>query len=157
MSFQGYPHPFCGIHATCNALLGLSATEKTQQSQVAQRGAEFILSIYGSRYKRSTEPPYAITSTPFDGAWYDLYVIPGDAQDRSERTVDIVTTGHVLSTLSVMGYGLENERIRAAIERLIGFQSQDGLWLERHQLTLVTLMTIKSLYQPLCVFSEHGH
>ena len=138
-------------------LLGLSATERIRQSQAAQRGAEFILSIYGGRCERSNEPPYAITSTPFDGAWYDLLVVPFDAEDRSERTVDIVTTEHVLSTLSVMGYSLENEKIRAGIERLIGFQSQDGLWLQRHQLTLGTLMTIKSFYQPLCVFSDRGH
>ena len=154
---KGYPHPGCGIHATCNALLGLSATERTRQSQAAQCGAEFILSLYGGKCERSKEPPYAITSTPFNGAWYDLLVVPGDAQDRSERTVHIVTTEHVLSTLSMMGYGLENEKVRAGIERLIGFQSQDGLWLDSYQLTLVTLMTVKSFYQPLCVFSYHGH
>jgi len=65
---DGYPHPYCGLHATCNVLLGLSATEKTRESEAAKRGAEFILSVYGTKYDRSIAPPYAVKSTPFEGA-----------------------------------------------------------------------------------------
>jgi len=162
---EGYPHPFCGIHATCNALLGLSATEKTRNSQAVRRGVEFILSLYGSKYSRNIEPPYAVTSTPFDGAWFDpKCVAPADAKP-SDIVVEVGSTQHVLSTLSMLGYGLENERVRAGVQRLLEVQSQDGLWLKDqplqflsfHQFTLHTLMTIKSFYQPLQFFSFHGH
>ena len=154
---EGHPHPYCGLHATCNTLLGLSATEKTREGEAAKRGAEFILSTYGSKYDRSNEPPYAVTSTPFDGAWHDPNCVHPAVTDRSERVVEIITTQHVLATLSVLGYGLENEKVRSGLERLMGFQTKDGLWLMDHQFTLHTLMTIKSLHGPLCVFSFHGH
>ena len=154
---EGYPHPSCGIHATCNALLGLSATEKTRQSQAAQRGAEFILNLYGSKYDRSVESPYAVTSVPFDGAWFDRrLLLPGDT-NRPDSVIEVISTRHVLATLSMLGYDLGNEKVRAGIQRLIGFQAKDGLWLIDHQLTLGTLMTIKSFYQPLCCFSFKGH
>ena len=154
---EGYPHPYCGLHATCNSLLGLSATKKTRESQAAKRGAEFILSLYGSKYDRSVESPYAVTSTPFDGAWFDpRCVAPADTKPP-DIVVDIVSTQHVLSTLSMLGYDLDNEKVKAGVQRLIGFQSQDGLWLMDHQFTLVTLMTIKSFHQPLRFFSFHGH
>ncbi len=154
---EGYPHPYCGLHATCNALLGLSATQKTRQSQAAQRGAEFILSVYGSRYNRSDNSPYAVTRIPFDGAWFDRrLLLPGDT-NRPDNVIEVITTVQVLSTLSMLGYGLDNERVRRGLERLMGFQSQDGLWLMDNQFTLGTLMTIKSFYQPLRVFSFHGH
>jgi hypothetical protein len=155
---EGYPHPYCGLHATCNALLGLSATEQTRQSQSAQRGAEFILSVYGSKYDRSTEPPYVLTSIPFDGAWHDLNCVdPATTTDRSERVVEMITTEHVLSTLSMLGYGLENDKVGAGVERLLGFQARTGLWLRHNLFTLSAMFTIKSFYQPLRVFSYHGH
>ena len=159
---QGHPHPYCGLHATCNALLGLSATERTRESQAAKRGAEFLLSSYGTKYDRSTEPPYGTTGKPFQGAWHDPNSVPPDSTDGSERETEITTTGHVLSALSMLGYGLENGKVRAGVERLIGFQSEDGLWhFQRPEMalpfTLQPLMTIKSFHQPLCVFSFHGH
>jgi len=154
---EGYPHPYCGIHSTCNSLLGLSSTKKTRQSQAARRGAEFILSLYGSKYNRSNEPPYAVTGTPFNGAWFDTRcVAPADAKP-SDIVIEVASTQHVLSTLSMLGYGLDNEKVRAGVQRLLEFQSQDGLWFRDHQLTLYVLMTIKSLYQPLRFFSFHGH
>jgi len=159
---DGYPHPYCGLHATCNALLGLSATENTRKSEAARRGAEFILSVYGSKYTRSIEPPYAVTSTPLDGAWHDPNCAPPDSTDGSDREIEIIATSHVLETLSMLGYGLENARVKAGVQRLIGFQSPEGFWLFQrsemvHPLTLRTLITIKSLHQPLSVFSFHGH
>jgi len=154
---EGYPHPYCGIHATCNALLGLSATEKYRQSQAAKRGAEFILNSYGNKYDRSVESPYAVTSTPFDGAWFDPRCVAPADTNPPDSVVEVISTQHVLATLSMLGYGLENERVRAGVQRLIGFQSQDGLWLMDHQFTLHTLMAIKSFHQPLCFFSFHGH
>ena len=154
---EGYPHPSCGLHATCNTLLGLSATERTRQSQAAQRGAEFILSVYGLKYDRSNEPPYAVTSTPFDGAWHERrMLLPGNT-DQPDDLIELITTGQVLSTLSMLGYGLENEKVRAGVRRLTGFQAQDGFWLNNPQATLGILMTIKSFYQPLCCFSFKGH
>jgi len=159
---EGVPHPYCGLHATCNALLGLSATEKTRESEAAKRGAEFILGLHGLKYDRQIEPPYAVIGLPFDGAWHDPNCVPPETADGSDREVEIVSTGHVLSTLSMLGYGLENVKVRAGIERLIGFQSPDGCWFFResemvHPFTLQTLMTMKSLHRPLCVFSFHGH
>jgi len=154
---EGYPHPYCGIHATCNAMLGLSATEKTREGQAARRGAEFILNSYGSKYDRSVEPPYTVTSTPFDGAWFDPRSVAPAYAKPSDIVVEVFSTQHVLATLSMLGYGLENERVRAGVHRLIGFQSQDGLWLKHQQFTLHTLMTIKSFHQPLHCFSFHGH
>lgn len=154
---EGYPHPYCGIHATCNTLLGLSATEKTRESQAAKRGAEFILNLYGSKCDRSVESPYPVTGTPFDGAWFDPRLVPPADTSPPDIVVEAISTQHVLATLSMLGYGLENEKVRAGFQRLMGFQSQDGLWLMDHQFTLYTLMTIKSFYQPLCFFSFHGH
>jgi hypothetical protein len=154
---DGYPHPYCGLHATCNVLLGLSATEKTRDGQAAKRGTEFILSVYGIKYDRSIEPPYGVTGTPFDGAWFDPRCVPPGITNPSDTVIEVMTTWHVLATLSMLGCGLENEIVRAGVQRLIEFQSQDGLWLIDCQFTLRTLMAIKSLHQPLCVFSFHGH
>ena len=159
---DGYPHPYCGLHATCNVLLGLSATEKARESEAAKRGAEFILSVYGTKYDRSTAPPYAVKSTPFDGAWYDPNCFPPEITDKSDTEVELVGTSEVLAALSALGYGLENEKVRAGVERLIGFQSKDGFWsFQRpemvHPFTLRTLMAIKSLHQPLRVVSFHVH
>lgn len=159
---DGHPHPYCGLHATCNALLGLSATDRTRNGQAAKRGAAFLLSQYGMKYDRSVEPPYGLTSMPFQGAWHDPNCVPPESVDGSERETEITTTGHVLSTLSMLGYGLQNEKVRAGVERLVGSQSEDGLWhFQRPEMalpfTLQPLMTIKSLYQPLRVFSFHGH
>ena len=154
---EGYPHPFCGIHATCNALLGLSATEKSRQSQAARLGAEFILSLYGHKRDISVKPPYADKSIPFNGAWFDKRMVPPPKNKPPDIVIEIISTTHVLSILSMLGYGLENEKVRAGVERLIAFQSQEGLWLRDHQFTLYTLMTIKSLHQPLRCFSFHGH
>ena len=67
------------------------------------------------------------------------------------------TIREATSTLSMLGYGLENDKVRAGVQRLLGLQSEDGLWLMNHQLTLGTLMTIKSFHQPLRFFSYHGH
>ena len=154
---EGYPYPYCGLHATCNALLGLSATERTRQSQAAKRGAEYLLNLYGSKCDRSVNPPYTVTSTPFDGAWFDpRSVAPADAKP-SDSLVEAACTQHVLSILSMLGYDLENEKVRAGFQRLMEFQSQDGLWLMDRQFTLHVLMTIKSFYQPLQYFSFHGH
>ena len=159
---DGYPHPYCGLHATCNVLLGLSATESTRESQAAKRGAEFILSSYGTKYDRGIEPPYDLTSTPFEGAWHDPNCVPPESIDGSDREIELLSTSHVLETLSMLGYGLENGKVRAGVERLMRFQSQDGFWHFRRPetvspFTLRTLMAIKSFYRPLCVFSFQGH
>lgn len=161
---EGYPHPYCGIHATCNALLGLSATEKTRQSEAARRGAEFILSWYGYKRDLRVEPPYADKSVPFDGAWYDpRCTTPANQPLPPDVVIEAASTYHVLSTLSVLGYSLENEKIRAGVQRLMEWQSPDGLWLvdhpflDDHPFTLRILLAIKSLHKPLKVFSLHGH
>ena len=159
---EGYPHPYCGLHATCNVLLGLSATERTRQSEAAERGANFLLSVYDYKYDRSNEPSYVMISTPFGGAWFDPRCMPPEAGIISDREIETASTEHVLSTLSMLGYGLENEKIKAGLKRLIEFQAEDGCWpfgkSERdYGSTLGGLITIKSLHQPLCVFSFHGH
>jgi hypothetical protein len=159
---EGYPHPYCGFHATCNVLLGLSATERTRKSEAAKRGANFILSLYGHKYDRSDEPPYAMSGKPFSGAWFDPRCMPPEAGIKSDKGIEMVSTIHVLSTLSILGYGLENEKVDKGLRRLIEFQAEDGRWAFQkpemtYWFTLVTLMTIKSLHQPLSVFSFHGH
>ncbi len=154
---QGYPYPYCGIHTTCNSLLGLSATEKTRKSQASLRGAEFILSLYGSKYNRNKKPPFTVTSTPFNGAWFDPRCVAPSDTKPADIVVETVSTQHVLSTLSMLGYGLENETVKAGFNRLMELQAENGLWLRNHQFTLHTLMTIKSFYQPLRFFSFHGH
>ena len=154
---EGYPYTYCGIHATCNALLGLSGTEKTRNSQAARRGAEFLLSLYGFKRNISDKPPYEDKSTPFDGAWFDPMCVPPPDRKPPDIVIEAVTTQHVLSILSMLGYGLENEKVRAGFQKLLEWQSQDGLWLKDHRLTLDVLMTIKSFHQPLQIFSLHGH
>jgi hypothetical protein len=154
---QGYPHPYCGTHTTCNSLLGLGATEKTRKSQAAKRGAEFILSLYGSKYNRNNKPPFSVISTSFNGAWFDPSCVPPSDTKPIDNVIEAVSTQHVLSTLSMLGYGLENETVKAGFNRLIELQSEDGLWLRNQQFTLHALMTIKSFYQSLRFFSFHGH
>ena len=159
---EGYPHTFCGLHATCNVLLGLSATERTRESEAAKRGANFLLSVCGYKYKRSNEPPYAMIGESFGGAWFDPRCMPPEARITSDRGIEMVGTEHVLSTLSMLGYGVENEKVQAGLKRLIAFQAEDGRWIFRkpgmtYGLMLGALMTVKSLYRPLCVFSFHGH
>ena len=159
---EGHPHPYCGLYATCNVLLGLSATESTRKGEAAKRGANFLLSVYGHRYDRSNEPPYAMTGTPFGGAWLDPRCMPPEAGITSDSEIELLSTNHVLSTLSMLGFGLENEKVKAGLKRLIEFEGEDGRWLFQkpkmtYGFTLGALMTIKSLHQPLCVFSFHGH
>ncbi len=154
---EGYPHPYCGIHATCNSLLGLSATEKTRQSEAARRGAEFILSLYGYKRDISVKPPYADNSTPFDGAWFDPRCVAPSDSPPPDIVIEVASTNHVVSTLSMLGYGLDNEKVNAGVQRLLELQSSDGLWFQDHHFTLEILMAIKSLHQPLRFFSFHGH
>ncbi|HEY96271.1 MAG TPA: hypothetical protein G4O15_15180 [Dehalococcoidia bacterium] len=161
---EGYPYTYCGIHSTCNALLGLSATEKTRNSEVARRGAEFILNWYGYKRDLRVEPPYDDKSIPFDGAWFDpRCVTPANQPPPPDIVIEAASTYHVVSTLATLGYGLENEKMRAGVQRLMEWQSPDGLWLVDHpfldhyQFTLHVLLAVKSLYQPLQVFSLHGH
>ncbi len=166
---EGYPDPYCGVHATCNVLLGLSASDRTRKSEPAKRGANFLLGLYGRKYEMagSTEPPYFKSMlgkepVPFDGAWFDPRCIPPYAGAVSDEQIETSTTEHVLSTLSMLGYGLENEKAKAGLKRLVQFQAEDGRWLfpkseMTYGFTLGALMTIKSLHQPLCVFSFHGH
>jgi len=161
---EGYPYTYCGIHATCNALLGLSATEKTRNSQAVRRGVEFILNLYGYKRLIEVKPPYEDKSVPFDGAWFDpRCATPANQPPPPDVVIEAASTYHVLSTLSMLGYGLENEKIRAGVQRLMEWQSPDGLWLvdhpflDDHPFTLRILLAIKSLHQPLQVFSLHGH
>ncbi len=166
---EGYPDTYCGVHATCNVLLGLSATEKARESEAAKRGADFLLGLYGYNYDMTgaVEPPYfgfisGKQLTPFEGAWFDPRCVPPDAGAVTSREVEILSTEHILSTLSVLGYGLENEKIEAGLERLIEFQAEDGRWIlpkpeMTYGFTLGALMTVKSLREPLRVFSLHGH
>jgi hypothetical protein len=166
---EGYPHPYCGLHATCNVLLGLSATEKTRESEAAKRGADFLLSLYGYKYDiaGTIEPPYFRSilgkqPVPFEGAWFDPRCIYPGFGAISSREIDIGSTEHVLSTLSALGCGLENGKVSGGLKRLIKFQEEDGRWSFPkseidHGFTLGALMIIKSLHQPLNVFSFHGH
>jgi hypothetical protein len=113
------------------------------------------------------KPPYFGSirekqTVPFEGAWSDPRCVPPEIGAVSDREIEILTTDHVLSTLSVLGYGLENERIKAGLERLIAFQEEDGRWSftnpdMSYGFTQGALMTIKSLHEPLCVYSLHGH
>ncbi len=166
---EGYPHPYCGIHATCNVLLGLSASERTRKNEAAKRGSNFLLSLYGCKYEMAgnTEPPYFKSMlgkepVPFDGAWFDPRCIPPHAGAVSSEQMEMSTTEHVLSTLSMLGYGLDEEKVKAGLQRLVGFQAEDGRWVfakseMTYGFTLGALMTVKSLFEPLCVFSFHGH
>lgn len=158
---KGYPHPYCGLHATCNVLLGLSATERTRRSEAAKRGVNYLLGLYGYKYEidEDIEPPYfrfIINKrlVPFEGAWHDPRCVPPDIGSISRKSVDriveIATTGGVLMPLSMLGYGLDNEKVRKGLNRLIQLQTVSGI-------TLRTLMIMKSLYQGLSVFSFHGH
>lgn len=158
---KGYPHPFCGLHATCNVLLGLSATERTRKNEAAKRGANYLFSLYGYKYdiEGSIEPPYfkAILEkelVPYEGAWFDPRCIPPQVgvipQEDMDRKVEIITTAHILGTLSMLGYGLENEKVKNGLNRLISLLKED-------EITLYTMMVVKSLYQPFSVFSFHGH
>ena len=166
---EGYPDTYCGVHATCNVLLGLSATEKTRESEPAKRGADFLLGLYGYRYDMAgnIEPPYfefisGKQLTPFEGAWFDPRCVPPNAGSVPSREVEILSTEHILSTLSVLGYGLENEKMKAGLDRLMEFQAEDGRWILpesgiTYGSTLGALITIKSLHEPLCAYSFHGH
>jgi len=158
---KGYPHPFCGLHATCNVLLGLSATERTRKSEAAKRGANYLFSLYGYKYdiEGSVKPPYfrAILEkelVPYGGAWFDPRCIPPQVgvipQEGLDRKVEIITTAHILGTLSMLGYGLENEKVKNGLNRLISLLKED-------EITLYTMMVVKSLYQPFSVFTFHGH
>ena len=99
---------------------------------------------------------------PFEGAWFDPRCVPPGAGAATGREVEILSTEHILSTLSVLGYGLENEKMEAGLKRLIEFQAEDGRWIlpkpeMTYGFTWGALMTIKSLHEPLRVYSLHGH
>ena len=151
----GHPYPYCGLHATCNVLLGLSATESGRTSEAARRGAGFLLSLYGHIFKNWEK-------MPFDGAWFDPGCVPPEWGEVPDEVLEVETTLEVLSSLSLLGYGLENAQIEKGLNRLIELQAADGCWVyPRPDLTcketLSALMTIKSLHQPLSTFSFHGH
>ena len=152
---EGHPYPYCGLHATCNVLLGLSGTEQGRRSDAARRGAGFLLGLYGHIFKNGER-------IPFDGAWLDPRCVPPEWGKMPDQVLEIETTLEVLSSLSLLGYGLENEKIEKGLNRLIELQAADGRWnYPRPELTcketLFVLMTIKSLYRPLSTFSFHGH
>jgi len=152
---EGYPYPYCGLHATCNVLLGLSATERGRKSKAARRGAGFLLSLHGHILKNGER-------IPFDGAWLDPRCVPPEWGEMPDEVLEIETTLEVLSSLSLLGYGLEDEKIAEGLDRLIELQAADGRWIyPRPELTcketLFILMTIKSLHRPLSTFSFHGH
>lgn len=158
---KGYPHTYCGIHATCNVLLGLSATERTRKSEAAKCGANYLFGLYGYKYEieGSIEPPYfkAILGKEllsYEGAWFDPRCVPPPVgvipREDVDRKVEIITTEHVLGTLSMLGYGLENEKVKNGLSRLIRLLKED-------EISLYTMTVIKSLYQPFSVFSFHGH
>jgi len=152
---EGYPYPYCGLHATCNVLLGLSATEQGRESEAARQGADFLLSLYGHIFQNGER-------IPFDGAWLDPRCVPPEWGEMPDEVVEIETILEVLSTLSMLGYGLEYEKVKKGLNRLIELQAADGRWIyPRPELTyketLTALMTIRSLYRPLSTFSFHGH
>lgn len=158
---SGYPYPYCGLHATCNTLLGLNALEPMRKSHV-MRGADYLLGLYGYKYVIDTDvnPPrynYITDETqriPFEGAWYDPRVIPPEAgsilQQDADRKVEVFTTQHVLGTLSVLGYRLENQRVKNGLKRLLDLAKEEDI-------SLYTVMVVKRLHQPFSVFSFHGH
>jgi hypothetical protein len=158
---KGYPHPYCGLHATCNVLLGFSAIEKTRRSEAAKRGVNYLLGLYGYKYEidKKIKPPFfrfilKKGLVPFEGAWHDPRCVPPEvgliSRERVDRIVETATTQEVLVPLSMLGYGLDNEKVRKGLNRLIQLQTASGV-------TLRTLMMMKSLYQGLSVFSFHGH
>jgi hypothetical protein len=152
---EGHPYPYCGLHATCNVLLGLSATEQGRTSEAARRGADFLLSLYGHIFKNGER-------IPFGGAWLDPRCVPPEWGEMPDEVVEVETILEALGSLSMLGYGLEDEKIGKGLNRLIELQAADGRWnYPRLELTcketLFALMIIKSLYQPLSTFSFHGH
>ncbi len=155
---KGYPYTYCGIHATCNVLLGLSATERTRKSEAAKRGANYLFGLYGYKYEmeRVVEPTSIWLQiqhkglVPYEGAWFDPRSIPVVPQEDTDRKVEIGTTVQVLATLSMLGYGLENEIVKNGLNRLISLLKEDEIFFS-------FMMVIKSLYQPFSVFSFHGH
>jgi hypothetical protein len=158
----GYPYPYCGLHATCNTLLGLSALDPMQKSHALMRGAHYLFSLYGYKYTIHTDinPPAYFhvpdepERVPFEGAWYDPRVVPPEAgvipQHDADRRVEVLTTQHVLETLSVLGYGLENQTVKNGYDRLLNLIAKEDI-------SLSTIMVVKRLHQPFSAFSFHGH
>jgi hypothetical protein len=159
----GYPYCYCGLHATCNVLLGLSASERMRASEAAIRGINYLLGLYGLKHKIDvrnpvTPPLYRYMTehapVPFEGAWHDPRVVPPDVgsilpQDMN-RKIEVFTTQHVLGTLCVIGYGFENEKVKKGLERLLEL-------MKREDISFDTIMVIKRLYEPSTVFHFRGH
>ncbi|KYK38736.1 MAG: hypothetical protein HXS46_12200 [Theionarchaea archaeon] len=156
----GYPYTYCGIHATCNTLLGLSTNEQMQKSNAAVRGADYLLGMYGKKYEihGEVEPPLyrymGEKPVSFEGAWHDPRIVPPEegyiAAEDVDRKVEVFTTQHVLGTLAVLGYGLENETVKNGLSRLLKLVKEEDI-------SLYTLMVIKRVHGPLTVFSFRGH
>jgi hypothetical protein len=159
----GYPYCYCGLHATCNVLLGLSASERMRTSEAAIRGINYLFGLYGLKHRidvrKPVTPPLYLYMTepdlvPFEGAWHDPRVVPPDVgsilpQDMN-RKIEVFTTQHVLGTLSVIGYRLENEKVKKGLERLLELMKKEDI-------SFYTIMVVKRLYKPFTVFSFRGH
>lgn len=156
----GYPYTYCGIHATCNTLLGLSANEQMQKSNAAVRGADYLFGMYGKKYEvhGEVEPPLyrymGENPVSFEGAWHDPRTVPpGEgyiAAEDVDRKVEVFTTQHVLGTLAVLRYGLENKTVKNGLSRLLKLVKEEDI-------SLYTLMVIKRVHEPLTIFSFRGH
>ena len=157
----GYPYCYCGLHATCNILRGVSASKYMRTSKAAHNGAEYLLQLCGFKYpieKDATiEPPlYRFMGEdliPFEGAWYDPRIVPPEVgpippQER-DRKIEVWTTQHVLGSLCVLGYGLDNEKVRKGHDRLLQLVGSD--------ITMETIMALKGLHESFSAFSFHGH
>jgi hypothetical protein len=156
---SGYPYCYCGIHATCNALLGLSVSKSMRESEAAVRGVEYLLRLYHSKYtiEGGVEPPLykymGESPVPFEGAWHDPRVVPPEVGPISrdiDRKIEVLTTQHVLATLSTLGYGLEHQKIKEGHDRLLDLVHAEDVSIE-------TLMAVKGLHGSFSAFSFHGH
>lgn len=157
----GYPDCYCGIHQTCNVLLGLSTSEAMQKSEAAARGVNYLLGLCGYKYEIASEgiepPLYRYMKEPlipFEGAWHDPRTVPPHVgfipKQDVDRKVEVFTTQHVLGTLCVLGCGLNNKKVKKGHDRLLERAKADDISLE-------TFMAVKGLHQPFSVFSFHGH
>ncbi|MGD2250496.1 MAG: hypothetical protein PVF58_19030 [Candidatus Methanofastidiosia archaeon] len=157
---NGYPYCYCGLHATCNTLLGLSAVNPMRKNPAVIQGIDYLCGLYGLKYEIDadvTPPCYPFVTDEtnkvlFEGAWFDPRVIPPEVtyvpRDDAERKVEVMTTQHVLGTLSV--FDVQTEEVEKGLSRLLHL-------LKKEDVSVYTLMVIKRVHEKFSSFSFHGH
>jgi hypothetical protein len=157
---NGYPYCYCGLHATCNTLLGLSTVKKMRSTPAVTRGIDYLCGLYGYKYEINADinpPCYPFVTDEtnkvlFEGAWFDPRVIPPEVkyvpQHDADRKVEVMTTQHVLGTLSV--FDVQTREVEKGLSRLLHL-------LKAEDVSVYTLMVIKRVHEKFSSFSFHGH